>query len=750
MEGMDDGTKDMATGGGRSNSWLPGQLRTFEVATAGPSVARRSARARARMACEAALHKALGDYDHAPGSWRDREAASRPALQALASGGRVPGAARRRRNAAWHAADAPESGFTGATQADLAKVASGPRLGRPSHPGAEANNKLTETECNGTAWDAKLNPDVKYIVIEVTRTHGDHEQVPSTTHEYQHEGECHDYDTEYGTQFTSLKLPPYVPSVFYDGYGCEWDQYLDYGEYGQYGYTDWDEMADAAASTVVSTELMQLVPETATYEAEPMLEPATAQADRNGDTKQHEATKEMATKLEHMASETAEEMTTKSEQMVSETAIDGEDTKYDATKTEQMVSETETAEEMTTKSEQMVSETAIADEDPKYDTYVEVGLDISTAENSCKLEIPDDMANWKSSYIAYEMGLELHENMGDSEATILQDIIAEEADLIASYATQGTGGHAKQYEEDEMDEDEAGPEISEEEPEISEEDDSENYKDQDGEDEESEMDEDEATDDTAESDDNQLDDIFGLRLEALDVFMAEAPAEYGKGAARRPWGTYAVFFQNLYKHKSTADPGQIGRAREVASRLRTFANGGAVAEARHGAAVVAVELDAWIRHVVESDAAVEEPEDVVMSEAADTEEVVESEDDVESEDVGEYNSYGQNDSYGKHNSYGHHGTHDKHNSYGKHSKGYGKCSYGNHSKGYGKQNDSYGKHTKGYGNSYGKNNSYGKHSKGYDSCGGSSSGRPPEVEARAGGAAQHGAGGTSWRPSLRR
>ncbi|CAK0839557.1 unnamed protein product [Prorocentrum cordatum] len=136
----------MATGGGRTSSWLPGPLRTDEAAAAGPSAARRAARARARLACEAALRRALGSKDHAPGSWRDREVASRPALQALASRRRVPGAARRRRNAAWHAADAPVGGFT------LAKAAAGPRLGRPSLPGA--NYKYIVVEVPQGCWTA--------------------------------------------------------------------------------------------------------------------------------------------------------------------------------------------------------------------------------------------------------------------------------------------------------------------------------------------------------------------------------------------------------------------------------------------------------------------------------------------------------------------------------------------------------------------------------------------------------------------
>ena len=42
-----------------------------------------------------------------PGSWRDRETASRPALIRPVRGERIAGNAGRRRNAAWHAAVAP-------------------------------------------------------------------------------------------------------------------------------------------------------------------------------------------------------------------------------------------------------------------------------------------------------------------------------------------------------------------------------------------------------------------------------------------------------------------------------------------------------------------------------------------------------------------------------------------------------------------------------------------------------------------
>ncbi|CAK0887633.1 unnamed protein product [Prorocentrum cordatum] len=65
----------------------------------------------------------------APGSWRDRELAARPALQAAAAGARVCGRRRRRRNAAWHALRVPVGGFTTASDAAIAEVAAGPRLG---------------------------------------------------------------------------------------------------------------------------------------------------------------------------------------------------------------------------------------------------------------------------------------------------------------------------------------------------------------------------------------------------------------------------------------------------------------------------------------------------------------------------------------------------------------------------------------------------------------------------------------------
>lgn len=113
---------------GRPEKWRPSSQREWEILTLGPSAARRAARARARRACEAGLRAALGAAACAPGSWRDRELASRPALQCRAEGRRVSGAARRRRNAAQHAARVPAGGFAHASDAGLALAAAGPRL----------------------------------------------------------------------------------------------------------------------------------------------------------------------------------------------------------------------------------------------------------------------------------------------------------------------------------------------------------------------------------------------------------------------------------------------------------------------------------------------------------------------------------------------------------------------------------------------------------------------------------------------
>ncbi|CAK0822054.1 unnamed protein product [Prorocentrum cordatum] len=111
-------------------------LRRKEEAEVGASAARRRARARRLLAATAAVGKAASG---GPGSWQDREAAARPALRRAAAGRRVPGAMRRRRNAAWHALLVPAGGFARASVAGLSRAAAGPRLGwLPSLPEAAA------------------------------------------------------------------------------------------------------------------------------------------------------------------------------------------------------------------------------------------------------------------------------------------------------------------------------------------------------------------------------------------------------------------------------------------------------------------------------------------------------------------------------------------------------------------------------------------------------------------------------------
>ncbi|CAK0839695.1 unnamed protein product [Prorocentrum cordatum] len=106
-----------------------GSMRMGEEARLGATAARREARRRRLLACEAGLRRAPGDREGArPGSWRDREAASRPALRAAAAGRRVCGSSRLRRNVARHAAQPPPCGFARASRADLARAAAGPRL----------------------------------------------------------------------------------------------------------------------------------------------------------------------------------------------------------------------------------------------------------------------------------------------------------------------------------------------------------------------------------------------------------------------------------------------------------------------------------------------------------------------------------------------------------------------------------------------------------------------------------------------
>ncbi|CAK0886374.1 unnamed protein product [Prorocentrum cordatum] len=127
MAELSEGSKVSATGG-RPLLWRPSSLRSQEDAALGRSAARRRARRRCRQACENALRK-LAEAEARPGSWQDRERAARPALVLAASGRRVPGARRRRRNAALHAARIPAVGFAAASEADLAWAAAGPRLG---------------------------------------------------------------------------------------------------------------------------------------------------------------------------------------------------------------------------------------------------------------------------------------------------------------------------------------------------------------------------------------------------------------------------------------------------------------------------------------------------------------------------------------------------------------------------------------------------------------------------------------------
>ncbi|CAK0871861.1 unnamed protein product [Prorocentrum cordatum] len=125
----------MTTGGGPS-SWTPSAMRTAEIALLGLAAARRAARRRRQAACEAALRAraCVGE----PASWQDRELAARHALRLVSRGQPVPGGARRRRNAAWHAARVPAGGFTRASQGELAWAAAGPRLGSRLRATADA------------------------------------------------------------------------------------------------------------------------------------------------------------------------------------------------------------------------------------------------------------------------------------------------------------------------------------------------------------------------------------------------------------------------------------------------------------------------------------------------------------------------------------------------------------------------------------------------------------------------------------
>ena len=108
-------------------AWRPSLQRQADIDSLGPTAARRAARRRRQAAAEAAVGRA--GAGGGPGSWRDRELASRPALQCAASGRRIPGSSRRRRNAAWHAARVPPGGFAAASSSGIAWAAAGPRLG---------------------------------------------------------------------------------------------------------------------------------------------------------------------------------------------------------------------------------------------------------------------------------------------------------------------------------------------------------------------------------------------------------------------------------------------------------------------------------------------------------------------------------------------------------------------------------------------------------------------------------------------
>ncbi|CAK0841280.1 unnamed protein product, partial [Prorocentrum cordatum] len=97
--------EDGMASGGRPARWRP--RRAQETEQLGATQARRAARRRAQQACEAGC--------------------CAPQLAAL--GARVPGRARRRRSAAWHAARGPPCGFLQATGVELRWAAAGPRLG---------------------------------------------------------------------------------------------------------------------------------------------------------------------------------------------------------------------------------------------------------------------------------------------------------------------------------------------------------------------------------------------------------------------------------------------------------------------------------------------------------------------------------------------------------------------------------------------------------------------------------------------
>ncbi|CAK0853766.1 unnamed protein product [Prorocentrum cordatum] len=141
--------------------WRPAARRAAEAAALGPTAARRAARARACSACEVALRAAVG-AGSAPGSWRDRELASRTASWCRAVGCRVPGAARRRRNAQ-HAVRVPAGGVATASPWKLAWAAGGPRLDMQDAPcvqGVEGEQGQRALAPLSADWEATLEPGI--------------------------------------------------------------------------------------------------------------------------------------------------------------------------------------------------------------------------------------------------------------------------------------------------------------------------------------------------------------------------------------------------------------------------------------------------------------------------------------------------------------------------------------------------------------------------------------------------------------
>ncbi|CAK0810400.1 unnamed protein product [Prorocentrum cordatum] len=130
-------------------------MRVEGQARLGATAARREARRRRLMACEAGLRRALGDRGGAgPGSWRDREAASRPAVRTAAAGRRVCGSSRLRRNVARHAAQPPACGFARASRAALTLAATGPRLAASGGGASGPVCEELEVQRQGAGGDA--------------------------------------------------------------------------------------------------------------------------------------------------------------------------------------------------------------------------------------------------------------------------------------------------------------------------------------------------------------------------------------------------------------------------------------------------------------------------------------------------------------------------------------------------------------------------------------------------------------------